>query len=153
MSSPDNNPRKGGAWQGDLPVTSRYTFGLAGERFYRAIKDEGKFLGTKCNKCERIYVPASIFCERCMLELDTWVDVGISGEVHTFTLLFEDLEGNRLKNPEIIAFIRLGDGGLVHRLGEIGRDEVKIGMQVQAVFRDKSERIGSIQDISHFRPV
>jgi uncharacterized OB-fold protein len=106
MNMPKNNPREGGAWHGDLPVTSRYTFGLAGERFYRAIKDEGKLFGTRCDKCERTYVPASLFCERCMHELDTWIDVGISGEVHTFTLLYEDLDGNRKKTPEIIAFIQ-----------------------------------------------
>ena len=153
MNIPKNNPREGSAWQGDLPVTSRYTFGLAGERFYRAIKDEGKLFGTRCNKCARTYVPASLFCERCMHELDTWIDVGISGEVHTFTLLYEDLDGNHKKNPEIIAFIRFGDGGLVHRLDEIDKDEVAIGMRVEAVFKAKAEREGSIQDISHFRPL
>ena len=153
MNMSEKNPPEGGAWQGDLPVTSRYTFGLAGERFYRAIKDEGKLYGTKCNQCERIYVPATYFCERCMLKLDTWIDVGTSGEVHTFTLLHEDLDGHRMKNPEIIAFIRLGDGGLVHRLGEVEVDNVSIGMQVEAVFKTQAEREGSIQDISHFRPV
>jgi uncharacterized OB-fold protein len=153
MNMPNNKPHEGGAWHGDMPVTSRYTFGLAGERFYRAIKDEGKLFGTHCNKCERTYVPASLFCERCMQELDTWIDVGVSGEVHTYTLLYEDLDGNRKENPEIIAFIRLGDGGLVHRLGEIDLDQISIGMRVEAVFKDKKDRIGSIQDISHFRPV
>ena len=153
MNMPKNNPLEGGAWQGDLPVTSRYTFGLAGERFYRAIKDEGKLFGTRCNRCERNYVPASLFCERCMQELDTWIDVGTSGEVHTFTLLYEGLDGDRKKNPEIIAFIRLGDGGIVHRLSEIDKDKITIGMQVEAVFKAKAEREGSIQDVSHFRPV
>ena len=148
-----NKHLEGGAWQGDLPVSSRYTFGLAGERFYRSIKDEGKIFGTRCNKCERTYVPASLFCERCMHKLDTWIDVGSSGEVHTYTLLYEDLDGNRKKNPEIIAFIRLGDGGLVHRLGEIDKDKVAIGMLVEAVFKAKAKREGSIQDIIHFRPV
>ena len=152
MNSQINNPLKDGAWQGDLPVTSRYTFGLAGERFYRAIKDEGKILGTKCNDCDHTYVPAALFCERCMQELDTWVDVGISGKVYTYTMLHEDLDGNRLKEPEIIAFIKFGDGGLVHRLGEINQNDLKIGLRVEAVFKAKADREGSIQDISYFRP-
>jgi uncharacterized OB-fold protein len=153
MNNPKNNPHEGGAWQGDLPVTSRYTFGVAGERFYRAIMEEGKLFGTKCETCQRIYVPATMFCERCLAELDTWIDVGTSGEVHTFTLLYEDLDGNRKKDPEIIAFIRLGDGGLVHRLGEISLDEISIGLRVEAVFKSKTDREGSIHDITHFRPV
>jgi len=153
MNSAKHDPIKDGAWQGNLPVTSRYTFGLAGERFYRAIKDEGKLFGTRCDKCERTYVPASLFCERCLNELDTWIDVGTSGEIHTFTLLYEDLDGNRKKTPEIVAFIRFGDGGLVHRLGEIVEEEIAIGMRVEAVFKAENDREGSIQDISYFRPV
>ena len=26
------------SWQGELPVTNRYTYGLAGEKFFRALK-------------------------------------------------------------------------------------------------------------------
>jgi len=77
----DQNAPK--AWLGSLPVTSRYTFGVAGERFFRAIKDQGKILGTHCAKCNHIYVPAVIFCERCLSDLDEWIDVGLIGDVHT----------------------------------------------------------------------
>ena len=153
MSSPNKVPHESGAWQGDLPVTSRYTFGLAGERFYRAIKDEGKIFGTVCTKCDHTYVPAALFCERCMIELNTWIDVGTTGEVYTYTILHEDLEGQRKQDPEIIAFIRFGDGGLVHRLGEIDQGDLKIGLKVEAVFKAKADREGSIQDIQYFKPV
>ena len=153
MNASKHDPSEHGTWQGNLPVTSRYTFGLAGERFYRAIKDEGKIFGTRCNKCEHTYVPATLFCERCLNELDTWIDVGTSGEIHTFTLLYEDLDDNRKEIPEIVAFIRFGDGGLVHRLGEIDEEEITIGMRVEAVFKAENDREGSIQDISYFRPV
>jgi len=140
------------AWQGELPVTNRYTFGLAGEKFFRAIKDEGRILGTHCSHCDHIYVPAAIFCERCLARLDEWVDVGTSGIVDTFTFLYVDLDGSRRETPEIIAFIRLGDGGLVHRLGDIDPNDVEIGMMVEAVFKPAGERIGSILDIEYFKP-
>ena len=153
MNTSTKNPLEGGAWLGDLPVTSRYTFGLAGEKFYRAIKDEGRIYGTKCSECGRTYVPASLFCERCLVELDDWIDVGTTGEIHAFTLLYEDLDGKPTQTPEMIAFIRLGDGGLIHRLGEIEQDQIRIGLRVEAVFKAPEEREGSIQDISHFRPV
>jgi uncharacterized OB-fold protein len=140
------------AWLGKLPVNSRYTFGLAGERFFRAIKDEGKILGTHCPKCERTYVPGVLFCERCLAGLDEWVDVGTSGEVYTFTLLYENYDGSRREEPELVAFISLGDGGIVHRLGNVDPEEIKIGMPVKAVFKPKAERQGSILDIKHFAP-
>ena len=113
------------AWHGNLPVASRYTFGLAGEKFFRAIKDDGKILGTHCPKCERTYVPATLFCERCLSELDEWIDVGTTGEVHTFTLLYEDYDGSSRVEPELVALISFGDGGIVHRLGSIAPEDVE----------------------------
>jgi uncharacterized OB-fold protein len=153
MTLLERDPKAPAAWTGELPVTSRYTFGLAGERFFRAIKDEGRIYGTYCSHCDHTYVPATAFCERCLNELVDWVEVGAQGEVYSFTLLFVDYDGSPLQNPELIAFVRLGDGGLVHRLSEVDPEDVFIGMQVEAVFKPVAERTGSIQDIIHFKPV
>lgn len=141
------------AWHGEMPMRSRYTAGLAGEVFLRAIQDEGKILGSHCDQCGITYVPARQFCERCMGKLDETIDVGTQGEVHTFTLLFENLDGTPREEPEIVAFISLEDGGLVHRLDEIELDDLEIGMPVEAVFKSKGEREGSILDIKYFKPV
>ena len=153
MTLLERNPQAPGAMHGELPVTNRYTFGLAGERFFRAIKDEGRILGSHCPQCDITYVPATAFCERCLSPLHEWIDVGTVGEVHTFTLLFEGYDGQPLEEPELAAFISLGDGGLVHRLDEIEPVEIEIGMSVEAVFKPKKQREGSINDIKYFRPV
>jgi uncharacterized OB-fold protein len=153
MTLLERDPKAPLAWRGELPVTSRYTFGLAGERFFRAIREEGRILGTRCNGCGRTYVPGTIFCERCLGELDEWIDVGTVGEVHSYTLLYEGLDGSQRETPEIVAFVRLGDGGLVHRLGEVKPEALAIGMPVQAVFKPVAEREGSILDIVYFRPL
>jgi uncharacterized OB-fold protein len=141
------------AWLGNLPVTSRYTYGIAGERFFRAIQQEGRIYGTHCPKCDRTYVPATLFCERCLGQLDEWVDVGTVGEVHTFTLLHQNYDGSPRPIPELVAFIALGDGGLVHRLGGVDLETIEIGMQVRAVFKAPEDREGSILDIVYFKPV
>ncbi len=153
MSLLERDPNAPLNWSGELPVNSRYTFGLAGERFFRAIKDEGRIYGTYCPKCDHIYVPAALFCERCLGELDQWMDVGTKGEVHTFTLLYANYDGSPRAQPELVAFVRLGDGGIIHRLADVDPFEVYIGMPVEAVFKPATEREGSIQDITHFRPV
>jgi len=153
MTLLENNPDAPRVMLGDLPVNSRYTYGLAGERFFRAIKDDGQILGTRCPDCSRTYVPAVLFCERCLGQLDEWLDVGTVGEIHTFTLSYENYDGSPRDTPEIIVLIRLADGGLIHRLDEISPDAVSIGMSVEAVFKPQPEREGSILDITHFRPV
>jgi hypothetical protein len=140
------------AWHDSLPVTSRYTFGVAGERFFRALKDEGTIYGAHCEECDVTYVPARIFCERCLAELEDWIDVGLTGEVYTFTFLFRNLDGTPREEPEIVALIRMHDGGLVHRLGEVAWEQVAIGMPVEAVLKPNGEREGSILDIEYFKP-
>ena len=153
MTLLERDPQAPQAWFGNLPVTSRYTFGLAGERFFRAIKDEGRIMGTHCPKCDHTYVPATLFCERCLGKLEEWVDVGSQGEVHTFTLLYQNYDGSTREVPEIIAMVAFGDGGLIHRLSGVEPDDVEIGMLVEAVFKDPPDREGSILDIAFFKPV
>jgi uncharacterized OB-fold protein len=152
MTLLQRDPNAPVSWLGDLPVTNRYTYGLAGEKFFRAIKDEGKILGTYCPHCDHTYVPAAAFCERCLGKLDEWVDVGTIGDVVTFTVLNVALDGSPLDKPEVIAFIRFGDGGLIHRLGEIEPEQIEIGLMVEAVFLPASKRVGSILDIKYFKP-
>lgn len=140
------------AWHGSLPVTSRYTYGLAGERFFRALKDEGKIMGSNCPKCDHTYVPGAVFCERCLGELTDWQDMGLIGELHTFTVMHVDVDGNPLETPEGVGFVTFGDGGIVHRI-QADPDDLIIGMPMEAVLKPKARREGSILDIEYFRPV
>jgi hypothetical protein len=153
MTLQDRNPNTPPAWQGELPVTNRYTYGLAGEKFFRALKESGKILGTHCPQCQRTYVPAAAFCERCFQELDDWIEIDPVGEVESYTLLSVDECGSPLPEPEIIAFIRFEDGGIIHHLGEIDTEEIYFGMPVEAVFKPLEEWQGSILDILYFKPV
>ena len=153
MTLLERDPKAPGAWYGNLPVTSRYTFGLAGERFFRALKDEGKIMGSKCPKCERTYVPAAMFCERCLGELEEWVDMGTVGTLHTFTVLHVNYDGSHKEEPEIVGFIAFGDGGIIHKIEEVEADDLAFGMPMEAVLKAKAKREGSILDIKYFRPV
>jgi hypothetical protein len=131
-----------------------YTLGRAGEKFFREIMN-GTILGAPCASCHVIYVPPRTYCERCFAHLeDHYIDVGIKGTVHTFTQCYEAYDGARKETPTIVAMVRINgtQGGLVHWLGEIDFEEVYIGMPVEAVFKPKKDREGSILDIKHFRP-
>jgi len=142
------------SWKDKIPVNYIYTVGIAGEKFFREIKDNGKIVGTKCEKCEVTYVPPKIYCERCFSRLENYIDVGTKGTVHTFTICYENVDGTKKEEPTIIAMVKIDgtDGGLVHWLGEIDSKDVEIGMSVEAIFKAKEEREGSILDITYFKP-
>jgi uncharacterized OB-fold protein len=86
-------------------------------------------------------------------ELNEWVDVGIIGKIHTYTLLYENKDGSKRSEPEIIALVSFGNGGLIHRIGNIDPQDVDFGMSVKAIFKPPDKRKGSILDIVHFEPV
>jgi uncharacterized OB-fold protein len=138
-----------------MPTEGRYTVGIAGERFFREIIENGQFMATICLDCDITYMPPRLYCEQCFAQLDDWVEVDPVGRVHTFTVLHQDLDEKPLLKPRIIAFVRLDDtdGGLVHDLDEVDADEVYLGMRVEAMLKEKDEREGSITDIKYFRPV
>jgi len=149
------DPREIRHWMGHMETDYAYTRGIAGDRFFNEIKENARIMGAKCRKCGLVYVPPRLFCERCFEKLDDRVEVGKRGVVHTYTFAYMDIDGSKLDEPVIWAVIKIGNahGGLVHKLGETDKENVRIGMRVEAVFKDKKERDGSILDIKYFRPV
>lgn len=143
------------AWYGEIPLQSRYTVGIAGEKFFREIMENARLLGTRCPQCGITYVPPRLYCEQCFAALEDWVELGTQGTVQTFTVLHLAMDGSPLDEPQVLALIQLdgADTGLVHFLGEVNPEEVALEMRVEAVFKPKAEREGSILDISCFKPV
>ncbi len=145
-------------WPGDMEADHYiYSAGIAGEKFFTALRDRGKILGAQCKSCQITYVPPRIYCEKCFAELNekNLIDVGLRGRVKTFTVARLDKSGQKLAKPEIFAIIQFNSNttGFLHKLGEVEPDEVKINMEVEAVLRPKRERQGKISDIAYFRPI
>ncbi len=142
------------AWRGAMPVENRYTVGPAGERFFRALKDAGRILATRCGRCGVTYVPGRLFCERCFDELHDWIEVGPEGVIEAVTALHVGPDGSPLQRPRVLALIRLdgADTVLLHDLGDLDPEAASSGLRVRPVFRPIEQRTGSIQDIEQFRP-
>lgn len=140
------------AWEGEIPVHYLYTYGIAGEKFFRGIMEKGTFLATQCKECGITYLPPRIYCERCFKELTDYVDVGLKGEVYSYTVCHHDLSGKRMDVPRVVAHVRIQgtDGGIIHYLDVLPQD-ARIGMKVEAVLNGKKK--GGIHDIKCFRPI
>jgi acetyl-CoA C-acetyltransferase len=139
----------------DHRLGARYSWdaGVAVGRFLDGLR-AGKILGRECRSCERVLVPPRMFCERCFRETDRWIQVEHTGAVQTYSICHVSWDMQPLEPPEIPAVVSVdgSDGGLLHLLGEVDPDDVRIGMDVEAVWKPVGERTGSILDIDHFRP-
>jgi len=140
----------------EIPLNYLYSAGRAGEKFLTEIRDNEKIVGTYCEACDITYVPPRIYCERCFERLeDSYREVPGRGTVESYTLSYENFDGTRKEDPTIVAMIMIDgtDGGLVHWLGEIDPEDVFIGLMVEAVYKPKEEREGSVLDIKYFKPL
>ena len=142
----NTEPRK---VHGDWTVHYRYTYGVAGERFFRELKDRGHLVASTCPKCKKRFLPPNQYCEDCFVEMTEYAPVQGNGTVHSFTVLHESLEETPLPEPVIAAFVQFEGvaGGLLAPLKGVTPDRVKIGLKVKPVLEAKQPQ-HSMQDLS-----
>lgn len=134
-----------------------YAAGKYASRFMSELRDNAKLHGTRCTKCERVLVPPRPVCGICAAPTGEWVEVGPHGSITGFTVVevpfIDPMTGTQRPVPYGFAFIRLAgaDTNIYHFLEESQHDKLRVGMAVEAVFRD--ERVGSMADIQYFRTV
>lgn len=141
----------------DFAVNAQYAWdaGIAVSEYLRGLK-RGVILARECRNCRRILVPPRMFCEECFRPTDRWIEVKDTGTVNTFSICYIRYDMVPLKEPEI-PFVLDIDGastgmGFMHKLGEVQPDDVRVGLEVEAVWKPEEEREGSILDIRYFRP-
>jgi uncharacterized OB-fold protein len=138
--------------EGRIKVPYRWYVGETGSRFLVALRDRCEIWGTRCPTCNKVYVPPVKSCRECFRLLEEWVPVGGTGVVESFTVARQPDPMFNLEPPVVYGLIRLGNasGSLIHFIGEVEPEDVRVGMRVQAVFA--GERSGNILDIRYFAP-
>ncbi len=92
------------AWPGKIPLTYKYTAGVAGAKFYRDLA-AGKLSGTYSPEDDTVIVPPAIFDEFSMEMLDEKNAKTLnpnSGVIKSFTVVYEDRGGHLLAKPVVI---------------------------------------------------
>jgi uncharacterized OB-fold protein len=134
--------------EGGLPVAFRYTPGVGNTAFLEALRDRGVLLGSRCAECSVTYLPARIFCERCLASLEPDTECGPEGTLESWTVAHRDVDGEPLDPPVTYGLVRFdgADTVFLHRL--LGAADV--GDRVRAVVA--ADREASILDIEGFEP-
>ena len=104
---------------------------------------EEKLMGTRCEKCDTLYVPPRPICPECGGGHMRWVDMSGAGKLAGFTLIsigpsFMREEGYDRKNPYFVGVVELDEGARVDARIEGfdpgAPDAIKIGTPVKAKF-------------------
>ena len=139
---------------GRIKVPYTWSAGEVGTSYLEALRDEKKFLGTRCPECGIVYHIPRMHCPDCFAGCERYIELGSEGEIVTYTVARRHLPLlSPLEPPFGYGVIKLdgADTGFVHLLYEFEDGELKAGARVEAVFAD--EREGSMLDVKYFRPV
>ncbi len=142
--------------QDEMKAQYAWDTGIAVGQYLAGLR-QGVILGARCRYCRKTVVPPRLVCEWCFRPMDEFVPLKDTGTVDTFSLCYITWDMRRLTEPEIPAVIEI-DGasplhGIMHKLGEVDPQQVKIGMRVQAVWKPVEQRQGAITDILYFKPL
>jgi uncharacterized OB-fold protein len=140
-------------YHGQIYIPNTYSAGAVGSRFLIELRDNKRIMGIRCPTCNRVYVPARSVCKDCFSQLNEWIEVSGKGTLLTYTVCHQPNRVQPTEPPLVYGIIQLdgADNGFVHMLGEVAPEQLRIGMRVQAVFKEKRE--ASILDIKYFKPL
>lgn len=130
-----------------------YATGPVVGHFLRGLAD-GRVEGTRCPRCQMVWLPPRAYCERCFVRTADWVPVGPEGVLEAATIVNAKFE-NLPDPPYVIAFCRLdgADTCLLNFLRmplediEAAARRLKPGSRVRVCFHES--RSGRITDFHY----
>ncbi len=135
------------------PTRLTYTVsaGTVATEFLSALL-ERRIVGRRCPKCTKVYVPPRPACPTCAEVCIEPVELPETGTVTTFSVIRIPFDGQLLEPPYACAHVVLdgADVPLLHIVGGIDVDEMRMGLRVTAVWSDDPEP--TLATIRYFKP-
>jgi uncharacterized OB-fold protein len=130
----------------------RHTTSAEEDRYLRALA-AGRIIGQRCPSCRKVYVPPRV-CPACGVVPDEIVDIADRGAVTTFCVVNVPFAGQRLTPPYVVAQVLLdgADIPIPHLVLGVPADQVRMGLRVTAVWRDREAWSTTPENIDHFEP-
>ena len=140
---------------GEVNMKYNWVYGSVLARFYNGLKNEGKFYGIKCPKCQKVQCPPKSYCAVCFEECTEWVELPNVGIVESWTTVHMEFPGQPMAPPYTYGYIKIEGSNtqVYHLIDKIDPDDIKMGMRVEPVWDDQVNRRGNLHDIKYFKPV
>ena len=137
------------------PVRLQYQYAASPEesKFFRGLA-EGKLLGQRCPKCQKVYVPPRGACPVDGVPTAEEVELPDRGTVTTFCVVNVPFQGQQIPIPYVSAYVLLdgADIAFLHLILETDAADVRMGMRVEAVWTPREEWTTDLNNIKYFRP-
>lgn len=137
------------------PARLDYTFtaGDATTRFLKGITEK-KIIGQQATPSSKVYVPPRGADPELGATTPIEVEVAQVGTVTSFCVVNLQFYGSAMEIPYTSALILLdgADLSIMHLIQEIPADQVRVGMRVEAVWRDDADIEPTLESIKWFRP-
>lgn len=129
--------------------------GLYLDKFLDGLEQK-KFIGNKCSKCGKVYIPPRKICGDCFEHIEDYVDLPDTGVLTNFTFTkwaISERRPRQSKNIKMIGLVNLdgADSAMLLPILETEPENLKIGMKVQVVWSEKPQ--GQPTDIKGFKPI
>lgn len=143
---------------GHLEYDFNWHLGPYWSKYIAEMRDNKRFMGTKCPNCGTIYIPPRAVCGPCYREMNEWVEVGPDGILTGFTIVrfpyIDPNTGGLMKVPFTGIWVQLdgADTRMMHFCNELDEHNLHVGMRVKAIWA-KEPRPTSIHALDHFEVV
>jgi uncharacterized OB-fold protein len=126
----------------------------APESIYLRGLQQGVLLGARTGESGKVYFPPREADPATGRELDQFVELPDTGTVTTFAIINIPFAGQKIKPPYVAAYILLdgADIPFLHLVIGVDAADVRMGMQVKAVWKPQDQWGLGIDNIEHFRP-
>ncbi len=141
------------------PMPYEWSVGKYGSLFFHEILNHQRFLGIRCPVCGKVYTPPRRLCGPCFKELDELVTLSNLGTVMAFSIVnypfLDPVTGGQRPIPYTYGYIKIDGSDTIfsHLINETEVGKIEVGMKVMAVFKEKADMQGNIQDIKYFEIV
>ena len=134
-------------------LTYQHTADKVTATFLRTLRDEGKLLGITCPVCKRVLAPPRPICDRDFCETEGWVELGLTGTLELFTIMYVPIKGLR-EPPYVLAYVKpdgaaTAIGGFLEGVDlsstETAVEQLEIGAKVSIELHE--ERVGRMTDL------
>lgn len=121
-----------------LELSQQYKHSLGKTSRFFIELEHGRFFGTRCVACEKVFTPPRPLCPTC-LKITEWAELPGTGTLETYSIMYfssganEDIQ--RLQMPVVLAYVLLdGSSTLFPHLLKTHPDDVTMGMRVQVAY-------------------